>query len=71
MEKTHISEELAAEAKTDIEKLSQVIYNIRSNPRNWIVSDVKKENNEVTRVELKPRDVSFYCKYVFKNVTKS
>ena len=55
----------------DTEKLTDAINNILSNPRNWIVSDVKKENNEVTRVELKPLDVSFYCKYVFKNVTKS
>jgi len=50
MEKTHISEELAAEAKTDIEKLSQVIYNIRSNPRNWIVSDIKKGPSFVSLV---------------------
>jgi ATP-dependent DNA helicase DinG len=68
--KMHISEELAAEAITDIEKLSQVIYNIRSNPRNWIVSDIKKENNKVTRVELKPLDASQYCQDVFKKCNK-
>jgi ATP-dependent DNA helicase DinG len=66
----HVSEELKAEAKTDIEKLSQVICDIGSNPRNWIVSDIKKENNEVTRVELKPLDVSSYCKYVFAKCDK-
>jgi ATP-dependent DNA helicase DinG len=69
--KMHISEELAAQVKTDIEKLSRVIYNIRSNPRNWIVSDIKKENNEVTRVELKSLDVSSYCKYVFAKCEKT
>jgi ATP-dependent DNA helicase DinG len=44
----------------DIEKLTD-------NPKNWIVSEIKKENNnEVTRVELKPLDVSPYCKSVFE-----
>jgi hypothetical protein len=63
--------ELAAEAKTDIEKLSRVIYNIRSNPRNWIVSDIKKENNEVIRVELKPLDVSPDCQDLFRKCNKN
>ena len=67
-----ISEELAAEAITDTEKLSQVIYDICSNPKNWIVSDIKKDNNnEVTRVELKPLDVSPYCKDVFEKCDKT
>ena len=61
-----ISEELAVEAIRDIEKLKQAIDNIRSNPKNWMVNEIKKENNEVTRVELKPLDVSPYCKEVFE-----
>ena len=65
-----ISEELAVEAIRDIEKLKQAIDNIRSNPKNWIVTEIKKENNEVTRIELKPLDVSSYCKDVFKKCNK-
>ena len=61
-----ISEELAVEAKTDREKLGQAIRNILLNPKNWIVNEIKKENNEVTRVEFKPLDVSPYCKDVFE-----
>jgi ATP-dependent DNA helicase DinG len=61
-----ISEELAIEAKTDTEKLKQAIENIGLNPKNWMVNEIKKENNEVTRVELKPLDVSPYCKDVFE-----
>jgi ATP-dependent DNA helicase DinG len=61
-----ISKELEVEAITDMEKLKQAIDNIRSNPKNWIVNKIKKENNEVTKVELKPLDVSPYCKDVFE-----
>ena len=42
-------EELAVEVIRDRERLTRAIENIRSNPKNWIVSDIKKENNEVTR----------------------
>ncbi|MGC2572604.1 MAG: hypothetical protein WA364_13915 [Candidatus Nitrosopolaris sp.] len=48
-----ITEELAAEAKIDTEKLRHVIINILSNPNNWMVSDIKKGDNK-TRIELKP-----------------
>ena len=65
-----MSEELAVEAITDIIKLEQAIDNIRSNPKNWMVNEIEKENNEVTRVELKPLDVSSYCKYVFAKCDK-
>ena len=66
-----ISEELAVEAKTDTEKLRQAIRNIRSNPKNWIVSEIKKEGYEVTRVELKPLDISPYCQDVFEKCTRT
>jgi ATP-dependent DNA helicase DinG len=66
-----ISEELAVEAKTDTEKLSHAIENIRSNPKDWIVSDIKEENNEVTKVGLKPLDVSPYCKELFEKCDKT
>jgi Rad3-related DNA helicase len=38
-----VNEELEVEAKNDIEKLKQAIDNISSNPKNWIVSEIKKE----------------------------
>ena len=66
-----ISEELAAEAKTDTEKLRQAINNILLNPEGWIVSEIKEENDEVTNVKLKPLDVSPYCKGVFELCDKT
>jgi ATP-dependent DNA helicase DinG len=60
----NVSEELAVEATRDTEKLTQAINNILSNPKNWIVS-------EVTGVELKPLDVSPYCKDVFQKCAKT
>ena len=68
---TDIREELVPDAITDTEKLTRAISDIRSNPKNWIVSEVKKENNEVTRVELKPLDVSPYCKDAFEKCDKT
>jgi ATP-dependent DNA helicase DinG len=66
----NVSGELAVEAVTDIEKLGQVIYSIRSNPKNWIVSEIKKEDYEVVSVEFKPLDVSPYCKiYLFQQAS--
>ena len=46
----------------DTERLTIAINNILSNPGNWIVSEIKKENYEVIKVELKPLDISPYCK---------
>ncbi|MGC2573640.1 MAG: helicase C-terminal domain-containing protein [Candidatus Nitrosopolaris sp.] len=66
----NVSEELAVEAMTDTQKLTRAIDDIRSDPKNWIVSEIKKENNEVTRVQLKPLDVSHYCKGVFEKCNK-
>jgi len=42
-----------------------------SNPKNWIVSEIKKEGYEVTGVQLKPLDVSPYCKGVFEKCDKT
>ena len=66
-----MSEELATEAVTDREKLTQVINNILLNPEGWIVSEIKEENHEVTKVKLKPLDVSPYCKDVFEKCDKT
>jgi ATP-dependent DNA helicase DinG len=61
-----ISDELFVEATRDAEKLTRAINNILSNPKNWIISEIKKENYEVVRVELKPLDISEYCQAVFE-----
>ena len=66
-----LTEELLVEATQDIDKLELAIDNIVSNATNWIVSEVKKEGREVTRIELKPLDVSPYCKDVFTKCNKT
>jgi ATP-dependent DNA helicase DinG len=68
---TNIREELVPDAITDTQKLTRAIDDIRSNPRNWIVSEIKKEGYEVMSVELKPLDVSPYCKDVFEKCNKT
>ena len=35
-------------------KIGNVIGGIKSNPSNWIVSKIEKENNKVIEVEFKP-----------------
>jgi ATP-dependent DNA helicase DinG len=66
----NISEELAADAIRDTERLTITINNILSNPRNWIIAEIKKEGHEVIKVELKPLDISPYCKHVFEKCSK-
>ena len=66
-----ISEELAVELIRDIKGLTKAINNILSNPKNWIVSKIKKEGHEVIGVELKPLDLSPYCQDVFKKCNKT
>jgi len=60
------NEELLIELEQDVEKLESVIEAISLNPNNWIVSEIQREDHEgVTKVELKPLDVSPYCTDVF------
>jgi ATP-dependent DNA helicase DinG len=66
-----LGDELSVEVIRDRERLTRAINNIVSNPKNWIVSEIKKENNEVTGVQLKPLDVSPYCKGVFEKCDKT
>ncbi|MGB6593372.1 MAG: hypothetical protein WBE68_17870 [Candidatus Nitrosopolaris sp.] len=47
---TNIREELVPDAITDVEKLTRAIDNIRSNRKNWIVSEINKEGYEVMSV---------------------
>ncbi len=64
------SEELVAEAMTDTNELTLVAENIRWNPESWVVSNIKKIDNEVLSVEFKPLDVSRYCQDVFEKFNK-
>lgn len=66
-----IGEELAVEVIRETERLTLAIDNILSNLKNWIVSEIKKEDYEVIRVELKPLDVSPYCQDKFEKCTKT
>ena len=67
----NLGDELAIDAMRDTERLTRTINNILSNQRNWIVSEIKKENYEAVRVELKPLDVSRYCKALFEKCAKT
>jgi ATP-dependent DNA helicase DinG len=70
MSSVNIGEELAVDAIRDTERLTITINNILSNPRNWIIAEMKKEGYEVIKVELKPLDISPYCKHVFEKCSK-
>jgi ATP-dependent DNA helicase DinG len=67
----NLGDELAIDVMRDTERLTRTINNILSNQSNWIVSEIKKENYEAVRVELKPLDVSRYCKALFEKCAKT
>ena len=67
----NLGDELAIDALRDIERLTRTINNILANQKNWIVSEIKKENYEVVRVELKPLDISTNCKSIFEKCSKT
>ena len=69
--KRETAEELLVEVLQDIERLTRTINNILGQPKNWITSDIHKENYEVTRVEMKPLDTSSYCRSVFGKCEKT
>ncbi len=66
-----VDKELLIDIVQDIDKLTRTINNILSNPNNWIVSEVQKENYDVTRVELKPLDPSKYIKAIVEKCPKT
>jgi ATP-dependent DNA helicase DinG len=66
-----LTDEVAADAIRDMERLTRTINNIISDPENWIVSDIIKESYEVVKVEFKPLDISKYCKAVFDKCSKT
>jgi len=67
----NLGDELAVDAIRDTERLTRTINNILANPKNWIVSDILKENYEVVKVELNPLDISPYCNNVFEKCSKT
>ncbi|HEY7079635.1 MAG TPA: helicase C-terminal domain-containing protein, partial [Nitrososphaeraceae archaeon] len=68
---TNQGDELVIDAIRDTERLTKTINNILLNPNNWIVSEIKKENYEVVKVELKPLDVSTFSKSLFDKCPKT
>jgi ATP-dependent DNA helicase DinG len=69
--KDKVNEELLIELEQDLEKLGSVIEAISASSNDWIVSDVQRFNNEIIRVELKPLDVSPYCRSIFDKCTNT
>jgi Rad3-related DNA helicase len=69
--KNLIHKELLIDIVQDIEKLTRTINNILSSPKNWIVSEVHKENYDVVRVELKPLDPSKYIRTIVEKCPKT
>ena len=66
-----IHKEILIDILQDIEKLTRTINNILLNPRNWIVSEVQKENYDVVRVELKPLDPARYIRAILEKCPKT
>jgi ATP-dependent DNA helicase DinG len=66
-----IDKELLIDIVQDIDKLTRTINNILSNPKNWIVSEVHKENYDVLRVEFKPLDASKYIRTVVEKCPRT
>ena len=65
-----LGDEVAVDAIKDMERLTRTINSVLANPKNWIVSEIKKDNYKVEKVELKPLDIAPYCKSVFEKGSK-
>ena len=65
------SEEIAQDAKDDADRINAVIENMKSNPKNWIVSNIIKDgiSNKVNKLEFKPLDISSHCRKLFEKCT--
>ncbi|HYF98629.1 MAG TPA: ATP-dependent DNA helicase [Candidatus Saccharimonadales bacterium] len=66
-----LGEEITVDAIKDTERLTRTINSILANPKNWIISDIKKDKYKVEKVELKPLDISPYCKAIFEKGYKA
>jgi ATP-dependent DNA helicase DinG len=67
------SKDLEAQAILDIGTLTAKIDAMLSNPKNWIVYNIKKDDNfdDISSVEFKMLDVSEYCKSIFDRCYKT
>jgi ATP-dependent DNA helicase DinG len=60
------------QARGEIMMLSAKIDAVLSNPKNWIIYNIKKDEYDVVeRVEFKPLNISPYCKSVFDRCSKT
>jgi ATP-dependent DNA helicase DinG len=66
-----ISRDIADYARLETDKLTQIIDTILLDPDSWIVTKVRKEYDEVVEVELKPLNISPYCKDLFERCFKT
>jgi Rad3-related DNA helicase len=66
-----ISEETRVDAREYLQRIVQVIDDIKSNSVNWIVSKIDRENGKVSKVEFKPLVVSNYCKMLFDKCNRT
>ncbi len=65
------SEEIRVDARDYLQRINQVIKDIKLNPLNWIVSEIEREDGTVSKVEFKPLDVSSYCKKLFEKCNRT
>lgn len=64
--------DLLLEARTACERLGRTIQYLRSDSKNWIVSHIEKESNDIiTKVELKPLDIAPYCRSIFERCSRT
>jgi len=66
-----LPKEILIDALNDRDRLSRGLENLLLDKENWIVNDVKREGQEVTRVELKPLEVAPYCEELFSHCSKN
>lgn len=65
------SEEIRIDAIDYLQRINEVVDDIKSNPLNWVISKLESENSKVSKVEFKPLDVSSYCKTLFDKCNRT
>ena len=67
------SKETIVDAKQYLLKLDYAINEIEEDKKNWIVSNVVKDDfiNKVTNIEFKPLNISRYCSRLFEQCDKT
>jgi len=66
------SKEAVVDAKEYLLKLDYAINEIEEDKKNWIVSDIVKDDftNKITNVKFKPLNISPYCSRLFEQCDK-